>query len=83
MAKSICERAEQLGRIEQSLERFTGQRIHVEFAVEDGKVEATAAARPVSQQQRIKDVMQNPMIRRAAELFGAEPVKVEEPAAKE
>ncbi len=84
MSKSICERAEQLSRFEQALERIAGQRVHVEFAVEDGGEEATAAvARPVSQQQRIKEVMQNPVIRRAAELFGAQPVKVEESAAKE
>ena len=84
MAKSVCERAEQLAKFEGALEKITGQRIHIQFAVEDPQPEATTvAARPVSQQQRVLEVMQNPLVRRAAELFGAQPMKVEDVAPRE
>ena len=79
MAKSVCERAEQLGKFELALQRITGQRIRIEFTVDDGQPEGPAAApRPVSQQQRIMEAMHQPLVRRAAELFGAQPIKVED-----
>jgi hypothetical protein len=84
MAKSVCERPEQLAQFEQALATFTGQKIQIEFAVEDLQQETpAAAARPATAQQRMMEIMQNPLVRRAAELLGAQPVKIDDSAAKE
>jgi DNA polymerase-3 subunit gamma/tau len=84
MAKSVCERPEQLAKFEQALAAMTGQKVQIEFTVDDPQREMPAAApRPATAQQRMMEVMQNPLIRRAAELLGAQPVKIDDAAAKE
>ena len=81
--KSACERPEQVARFEQALAEVTGQRIRVEFALtadEPGESSpSAAAARAVSPHQRRLEVMQNPLVHRAAELFGAQVVDVVDP----
>lgn len=82
--KSTCERPEQVARFEQALLDVTGQRIRVEFALtadepgETSPVE-TAAARAASPHQRRLELMQNPLVHRATELFGAQIVEVVDP----
>lgn len=52
----------------------------VEFTLTEEAAEAAPAKRAVSAQQRLMEAVKNPMVRRAGELFGAEPLRVEEPA---
>jgi DNA polymerase-3 subunit gamma/tau len=83
LAKSVCERPEQVARFEAALAEVCGHPVRVEFRLsqqqEDDR-EAEAAARPVSPQKRLLEVVKNPMVHRATELFGAEPSRVDDPA---
>ncbi len=80
VAKASCQRPEQVVRFEQALAEVTGQRVAVEFTLTEEAAEAAPAKRAVSAQQRLMEAVKNPMVRRAGELFGAEPLRVEEPA---
>jgi DNA polymerase-3 subunit gamma/tau len=81
MAKSACQRAEQASRFEKALAEVTGQRVVLEFVlVEATAAEAETAKRPLPPHQRLLEVAKHPMIRRAGELFGAQPLRVEEPS---
>ena len=81
-AKAICERPDQLAQFQRALAELTGESIRVQFAVEEvaQAQEPVAAVRPATAQQRLMEVADHPMIRRAGELFGAQPVRVDEPA---
>ena len=83
LAKSTCERPDQLSRFERALAEVVGGTVHVEFKVQEDTLSesepAGRAARAPSPHQRIMDVAKHPMIRRASELFGAEPIRVDEP----
>jgi len=83
LAKSACERPEHLGRFEEALARVTGERVRVEFALDQPteKVGASEADPPrhSSPHQRLLEVVDHPMVRRAAELFGAQPTRVDDP----
>ncbi len=82
LAKSFCERPEHTGKFEQALQEVTGQVVRVSFAgggvKEAAQAESPAASR-LSSQQRLKQVMENPVVRRVHELFGATPLRVDEP----
>ena len=84
-ARVVCERPEQVARFEQALAEVTGQRIRVEFAAgggrADGRRPPAAPARVVSPHQRLLEVAQHPLVQRASELFGAQPVRVDDPIA--
>ena len=80
VAKASCQRPEQAARFEQALAEATGQRVVVEFTLTEEAAEAAPAKRAVSAQQRFQEAVKNPMVRRAGELFGAEPLRVEEPS---
>ena len=85
-SKGFCERPEQIARFEKTLAEMTGQSIRVEFALtadEPGEPSAAPAARAVPLHQRRLETMQNPLVRRAAELFGAQVVDVIDPPPKE
>jgi hypothetical protein len=66
------------------LAEVTGQRIRLDFQVEESGgpavVTSNQPARPVSQHQLMMEVVKQPMVQRAAELFGATPMKVEPPS---
>jgi DNA polymerase-3 subunit gamma/tau len=82
LAKSICERPDQAARFEQALADLTGQPIRVEFVLLEGESdqdEPGSRPRALSPQQRMMEISQHPMIRRAAELFGANPTDVIDP----
>ncbi len=86
VCKSACERPEQVSRFQQALAEVTGQAVRVEFAL--AADEATESGRPaavrgVSPHQRMLEVMQNPLVHRAVELFGAQPIRIDEPASRE
>lgn len=82
LAKTLCERPDQLGKIEQALADVTGSPIRVAFVVSDDQPAAAppAPVRTVSPHQRLLEASQHPLIQRAGELFGARAVRVDEPA---
>jgi hypothetical protein len=85
-AKAICERPDQLAQFQGALDELTGEEMRVQFAVEEIPVaeEPAAAVRAATPHQRLMEVAEHPMIRRVGELFGAQPVRVDEPpSAKE
>jgi len=83
LAKSSCERPEHLGRFEEAVAEVTGQRVRVEFTLdetsEEGDAAPSAPARRAPPQERLREVVDHPMVRRAAELFGAQPTRVDDP----
>ncbi len=82
LAKSFCERPEHTAKFEQALQEVTGQTVRLCFAGGSGKEPAqseTPAANRLSSQQRLKQVMENPVVRRVHELFGATPLRVDTP----
>jgi DNA polymerase III subunit gamma/tau len=83
ICKTMCERPDQLTRFEQALAEVTGRRIRVSFALAadqpDESQAAAATAKAVSPHQRRLDVMQNPLVQRAVDLFGAQVVDVVDP----
>jgi len=86
VARSYCQRPEQMARIEQALATVAGRKLRVELAIEDEKITdaaATTPARPPTPQQRLMDVIQEPMIQRAEKLFGAQPIRVDEPSSRD
>lgn len=90
VAKNFCQRPEPLARLERALADVTGVRVRLEFAVREDDSPANRAqpaARAVSTHQRTLEIMQNPLVQRATELFGAQPiierVKLTEPGTRE
>lgn len=82
LAKSVCERPEQLAKFEQAMAAVTGQTVRIEFRErepEQQRSEPAAPARTVLPHQRMMQVSQHPMVRLASELFGAHVARVEEP----
>jgi DNA polymerase-3 subunit gamma/tau len=82
IARSTCQRGDQSLRFEQALAEVTGGPVRVEFllAEEDRPGPGAAAAAPhlPSPHQRLLEASRHPLIRRAGELFGAQPVHLEE-----
>jgi DNA polymerase III subunit gamma/tau len=79
-AKSFCERPDQVARFEQVLSEAAGRRIRVEFIIDADRPGAEGAAAPakaMSQHQLLREISKNPMVQRAAELFGATPTRVD------
>ncbi len=84
VAKEFCEQPEQKARFEQVLAELTGQPVRLEFAIlNDEESGSQGAGRPtLAPHQRLLQAAQHPMVRRAAELLGARPVRVDDPPAK-
>ena len=87
VCKSACERPEQVARFERAMAEVTGQTIRVQFvltAEEPGQDESPSVpGRAVSTHQRMLEAMKNPLVQRAGELFGAQPVRVDDPPSRE
>jgi hypothetical protein len=87
LSKSACERPEQVARFEQALADVTGQRIGVEFALasnDPGQQEPSVSpGRGVSPHQRLLEAVRHPLVQRASELFGAQPVRVDDSPSRE
>jgi len=84
LSKSICETPANRAKFEQALAGVTGQRAQLEFeaiAGEGGETEVSPAARGPTVLHRRAQVAEHPMVRRAAELFGAFPERIDEPGA--
>ena len=72
----------QLAKFQKALAEVTGQTIQLEFQVQGdaGKPESDKrAARTPNPQQRLLEIVKNPMVHRASELFGAQPIRVDDP----
>ena len=78
--KAFCERPENHAQLERALSQAMGAAICVEFVVVRDAPEAALepTKRLVTPQQRLAEKAEHPLVRRAAELFGAYPVRVEE-----
>jgi len=82
MSKSLCERPQQQQRIEGALAKLTGQRIRVDFKLDEETAAESSEKTPIktvaSQQERLKQAAQSPLVQRAGELFGAIAERVDE-----
>ncbi len=80
--KTACQRPEQVLRFEQALKDVSGQTIRVDFRISEASPQAASAATSappvVSPHQRLMEAANHPLVRRASELFGAQPTTVEE-----
>ena len=78
-AKSICEKPENSSRFEKALAETAGRPIRVEFAVsEAAHTQAEPPQKSLPIRSQLQEVVNNPFVRRATELFDAQPVKVED-----
>jgi DNA polymerase-3 subunit gamma/tau len=80
--KDLCERPENLRKLEAVLAEITGNIVKVEFVLLAGEPAAAkpapAAPKPgVNQRQLLAEKSEDPLIRRATELFGAQILRVE------
>jgi DNA polymerase-3 subunit gamma/tau len=78
--KTYCERPDNVAKLEEALARSTGGRMRIEFGLlTEGRdsTETKTATRTVTPQQRLLEKADHPLVRRAVELFGGFPVKVE------
>ena len=85
LAKSYCERPEQAARFQKVLAEITGQAVRLDFALMDEESIPDKAERPadvVSPHQRLLQITEHPLVRQAGELFGAQPIRVDEPPKK-
>ncbi len=80
--KSVCERPEQTKTLEDALARVTGAAMKLEFALDDDEPEEAASAaapkRAPAPMMSLKQKAEHPFVRKASELFGAQPVRVVE-----
>jgi len=78
LAKSLCEQPENLKRIESALAEVAGRRIAVQFAIQQRASQSASSAqeqpRAVSPHQRMMEAFKHPLVRRAVDLFGAQPM---------
>jgi hypothetical protein len=78
--KDFCERPEQLGRLTQALSEAAGAALKLEFTLVDDPAEPTqkAAPRGAAKQEKLREKVQQPFVRKAIELFDARPVEVDD-----
>lgn len=81
VAKEFCEQPEQKARFEQVLADLTGRQVTLEFAIlaDEGAASHGPTRPALAPHQRLVQASQHPMVRRAAELLGARPVRVDDP----
>jgi DNA polymerase-3 subunit gamma/tau len=84
LAKAFCERSDWSTRFHEALRQVTGKTIRVTFTVDEPHSATSQSGGPgapqaVSPRQRLFEASKHPMVRRAADLFGAEPVRVDDP----
>ncbi len=74
----FCERPDQLGKLQAALAEAAGGTIQIEFNTLKEEETAAAPRRAVPNRQRLAEKAEHPLVRRAAELFDARVVRVEE-----
>ncbi len=86
LAKSVCERPDQLAKFVDALAEATGGRVSLEFRISEpsgGEPRPTQPNRDESPQQKLIEAAKHPMVHRAGELFGARPMRVDNPPKRE
>ncbi len=80
--KEWCERAEVKRKIEQALEEMAGRVLRVEMLVAPGETKAPRKRRPPGQKRarKMREVQEHPLIQEAIRVFGAEVIRLDEPA---
>jgi len=80
-SKTVCEKPEQIAKFQEALAELTGQVVRIQFTLADAPPQETEAPPPrvVAPHARMAEVSQHPMVQRAGELFGARPIRVDEP----
>ncbi len=73
--KSRCESPEQSERIRKALHEVTGANVQVVFVLSEQPADAPSERPATSRQQKISAIAENPMVRKARDLFGARPVE--------
>lgn len=79
----LCRKPDKLARLEKALYDATGRIVKVDIEVTGNGAAAERAnmpveARPAVKRNRLKEVSEQPFVRRAMELFEAEPVNVDD-----
>jgi DNA polymerase-3 subunit gamma/tau len=88
-AQQYCERPDKRQRLEQTFSRLAGQNVRIDFVMlpdepaEALPTERPAAKPPVNRRQRQQEVMRNPLIRKASELFDTEIIAMLDPPTDE
>jgi hypothetical protein len=78
--KAFCERPPQRAALERALAQVAGRPVGVEFrTIDDEPASDAAAPGPAPARQRMAEMAEHPLVRRASELFGARVVRVEDP----
>ncbi len=73
----FCSRPENKARIEAAVRRVLGGNAAVDFVLTSGTSPIDERnTSPTSPQQQLFDIMQNPLVRKAIDVFGAEPTQV-------
>ena len=86
LAKSVCERPDQLAKFVDALAEVAGEQVNLEFRLSEpsgGGPRPTQPDRAESPQQKLTEVAKHPMVHRAGELFGARPMRVDNPPKRE
>jgi DNA polymerase-3 subunit gamma/tau len=86
LAKSVCERPDQLAKFVDALAEVTGERLSLEFRISEpsgGEPRPTQPNRDESPQKKLIEAAKHPMVHRAGELFGARPMRVDNPPKRE
>jgi DNA polymerase III subunit gamma/tau len=78
-SRTVCEQPEQKAKFEEQLAELTGQRVQLEFVSlePEGPAAAAQVERQISPQERLRQAAAHPMVRRAGELFGAQPTRAD------
>jgi hypothetical protein len=86
LAKSVCEKPEQLAKFKAALANVTGAKVGLEFRLSEtpgDERRPAAAPKSESPHQKLMEVTKHPMVHRAGELFGAQPMRVDDPPKRE
>ncbi|MBC8354265.1 MAG: DNA polymerase III subunit gamma/tau [Planctomycetes bacterium] len=79
LQKESCEKPERKARIEQALQRVTGQRIQVDFEIRRDEPNGPPRQQRPSLKQRMRDFAKHPLVKQAIDTFEAEITRLEEP----
>ena len=76
--KQFCERPDTAAQIKEILRQLVGQPLQLTFVLVEEESSAAADAAPLmTQRQRLNQACQRPLVRKAIELFDANPVRLE------
>ncbi len=82
---ALCRKPEKLAKLEKAFAEVSGRTVRLEIEIVGDPLPATASqptaeVKAVAKRNRLKEASENPFVRKAMELFDAEPVDVRDPA---